>query len=144
MPERKVHIEAVKAWRDGWAETLSQHELVDVYERALDALWRRAHMSLGEVSLMAIMDRVLHQGSEQFSHLAALKVETSGVQFGEMRQVASSLDRAVLEESLTMLVVEMLRVFGALTAEILTPGLLAELRKVQVQVRPADGKGGRE
>ncbi|QRK08952.1 hypothetical protein JQX13_01915 [Archangium violaceum] len=141
MPERKVHSEAVKAWRDGWAGTLSQQELLDVYERALDALWRRAHMSLGEVSLMAIVDRVLHQGTDQFPHLAALKVETSGVQFGELRQVVSSLDRTLLEDSLSYLVIELLRVFGALTAEILTPGLHAELRKVQA--RPADGKGGK-
>ncbi|MFL5356857.1 hypothetical protein [Archangium sp.] len=128
-------------WRDGWAGRLPQHELVDVYERTLDALWRRAHLSLGEVSLMAIVDRVLHQGTEQYPHLAALKVETSGVQFGELRQVSSALDKVLLEESLTFLVVELLRVFGALTGEILTPGLHAELRKVQV--RTADEKGNK-
>jgi hypothetical protein len=139
MAERNVHSEAVMDWRSGWMGTLSQHELVEVYERTLDALWRRAHLSLGEVSLMAIVDRVLHEGTELYPHLAVLKVETSGVQFGELRQVAPSLDKAVLEESLTFLVVELLRVFGALTGEILTPGLHAELHKVQV--RMADEKG---
>ncbi|WP_257463332.1 hypothetical protein [Archangium lipolyticum] len=141
MPERNVHSETVKAWRDGWAGNLSQHELVELYERALDALWRRAHLSLGEVSLMAIVDRVLHDGAERFPHLSALKVETSGVRFGELRQGAPVLDRALLEDSLTFLVVELLRVLGALTGEILTPGLHVELRKVRVQ--QTDEKGGK-
>jgi hypothetical protein len=140
-PVRSIHSEAVKTWRDGWGGNLSQHELVDLYERALDALWRRAHLSLGEISLMAIVDRVLHEGAEKFPHLTALKIETSGVQCGALRQVAPGFDPAVLDESLAFLVCELLRVLGALTAEILTPGLHAELLKVRV--RPADEKGGK-
>jgi hypothetical protein len=119
------------AWREEWTGRLSQSELVDVLERALDALWRRSHLSLGEVTLMAIVDRVLHQASEKFPHLAALKVDTSGVNVGELRASASVLDVALLEDSIVFLVVELMRVFGTLTGEILTPGLHAELRKVQ-------------
>ena len=140
MGERNIHREAVRAWRDGWAEGLSPHELVDVYERALDVLWRRALMSLGEITLMAIVDRVLHLGAERFPHLVVLKVETSGVHFGELRISTQSLDRAFLEESLDCLVIELLRVLGVLTGEILTPGLHQELRKVRV--RSADEKDG--
>ena len=120
---------------------MSQHELVDLYERALDSLWRRAHLSLGEVSLMAIVDRVLHEGTERFPHLAALKLETSGVQCGVLRHAASALEPAVLEESLSFLVAELLRVLGSLTGEILTPGLHAELLKVRVP--RADERGAK-
>jgi hypothetical protein len=142
MPERNIHSEAVRSWREGWGEAHSPHALVDVYERALDALWRRAHQSLGEITLMAIFDRVLHHGIERFPHLAALKVETSGVHFGELRQGAGALEAGRLDESLTCLVVELLRVLGTLTGEVLTPGLHAELGKVRV---PSAGeKGGRE
>lgn len=140
MPERNVHSDTVKLWRDGWAGTLSQEELVNLYERALDALWRRAHMSLGEITLMAIVDRVLHAGAEQFPPLGVLKVETSGVQFGELRLTAPGLDPATLDESLALLVAELLRVFGTLTGEILTPGLHAELLKVRVRADEKDGK----
>ncbi|HYO74602.1 MAG TPA: hypothetical protein VEU33_51870 [Archangium sp.] len=129
----------MKAWRDGWGEPLSSEALVDVYERALDALWRRAHLSLGEITLMAIVDRVLHDGTGKFPHLAALKVETSGVQFEGLRLAAPGLAPALLDESLASLVVELLRVFGTLTGEILTPGLHAELSKVRVP--PVDDKG---
>ncbi|HLM48507.1 MAG TPA: hypothetical protein VK458_31875 [Myxococcaceae bacterium] len=118
------------AWREEWSGTLSQSELIDVLERSLDALWRRAHQSLGEVTLMAIVDRVLHQASEKYPHFAALEVETSGVHLGELRASAPALDVALLEESIVFLVAELLRVLGVLTGEILTPGLHAELRKV--------------
>lgn len=137
MSQRNIHHEIVEAWRDGWAGTLPRHTLVDVFERALDALWRRAHLSLGEITLMAIVDRVLHQGTEQFPHLALLKVETGGLNFSELRQSARSLDGELLERSLVFLVCEVLRVLGVLTGEVLTPGLHAELRKVP-------GRGGAE
>ncbi len=142
MSPRNPHTELVKAWRDGCAGNLHGPALVDLYERTLDALWRRAHRSLGEITLMAIVERVLHHGTERFPHLAALKVETSGVQCGELRRGAEALDAALLDESFMFLLVELLRVFGTLTGEILTPGLHAELR--QVRVEPAAGKGGRE
>ena len=137
MPERNIHQEAVRAWREDWEGVLDHLALLDVFERALDALWRRAHMSLGEITLMAIVDRVIHQGHELFPHLALLKVEPGGVHFGELRQTAPSLDRRLLEDSFMFLVPELLRVFGALTGEILTPGLHAELRKVRVALAEA-------
>jgi len=141
MPERNIHSGAVRAWREERGELPSAAVLVDVYERALDALWRRAHQSLGEITLMAIFDRVLHQGIERFPHLAALKVEASGMHFGELRQAAGTLETARLDESLACLVVELLRVLGTLTGEVLTPGLHAEL--LRVRVLSVDGKGGR-
>jgi hypothetical protein len=132
MAERNIHIEAVRAWRNSLDGPLSPQALVDLYERALDALWRRAHMSLGEITMMAIVERVLHDGAGRFPHLAALHIETSGVRCAELRQAAQALDPALLEESLSFLIIELMRVFGTLTGEILTPGLHAELRKVQV------------
>lgn len=141
MAERNIHSDAVEAWRAGRTGSLSHQELSDLYERVLDALWRRAYVSLGEITLKAIMERVLHQGVEVFPHLVALKVGTSGIHFEEMRQTAPALDLGLLDESLAYLVAELLRVFGTLTGEILTPGLHAELRKVQLP--SADEKGGK-
>jgi hypothetical protein len=141
MTERNTHSEVVRAWRDGRTEPLSPQALVELYDSALDALWRRAHMSLGEITLMAIVERVLLHGTEKFPHLAALKIETSGVHCGELRQSASALDLKLLEESLEFLLVELLRVLGTLTGEVLTPGLHAELLKVRAH--PANDKGGK-
>jgi len=131
MAQSNSHSDTVKAWCQGWHGSLPVPALLDVYERTLAGLWRRAHMSLGEITLVAIVDRVLHHGVERFPHLAALKVEASGVHFGELRPSAEALQVALLEESLQFLVVELLRVLGTLTGEILTPGLHAELLKVR-------------
>jgi hypothetical protein len=141
MAERNIHSDAVGAWRAGRTRVLSHQELADLYERALGAFWRRAHLSLGEITLRAIVERVLHQGVDVFPHLAALKVGTSGIHFEEMRQIAPALDLGLFDESLAYLVAELLRVFGTLTGEILTPALHAELLKVQPL--PADEKGGK-
>jgi hypothetical protein len=140
MPAQNSHHETVKAWCKGWAGTLPVPELINVYEHAVDALWSRAHMSLGEVTLMAIVDRVLHHGVERFPHLAALKVEASGLHFEELRMSAPALDVARLEESLEFLTVELLRVLGTLTGEILTPGLHEELRKVRPDAEDKKGE----
>jgi hypothetical protein len=139
MSERNIHSQTVKAWRASWGERPAPPALVDVYERVLEALWRRAHQSLGEITLVAIFDRVLHHGAERFPHLAALKVETGGVRFEELRQAVETLEAARLDESLAGLVVELLRVLGTLTGEVLTPGLHAELLKVRV---PSVGQRG--
>ena len=132
MTERSHHSDIVREWRQCWPENPPVPVVVEVCEHALDALWRRAHQSLGEITLVAIADRVLHQGTELFPHLAALKTETSGVNFAELRQVAPALEGKLLEESLLFLVVELMRVLGALTGEVLTPGLHAALRAVRV------------
>ncbi|HEX8700034.1 MAG TPA: hypothetical protein VF815_14415, partial [Myxococcaceae bacterium] len=120
MAQSNSHSDTVKAWCEGWRGTLPPPVLVDVYERALNALWRRAHMSLGEITLVAIVARVLHHGVERFPHLTALKVDSSGVRFGTLILSAEAFDVALLEESLVFLVVELLRVLGTLTGEILT------------------------
>ena len=73
MPEHNLNDQVISEWREGWAGTLAPDALVNVFERALDALWRRAHISLGQLTLMAIVDRVLHQGAEKYPHLSALK-----------------------------------------------------------------------
>ncbi|MBM7118872.1 hypothetical protein [Archangium primigenium] len=136
--ERSSHTEAVRTWRETWSATPTRTELLDLFERALDGLWRRAHLSLGEITLMAIVDRVLHDGTERYPHLAVLKLETSGLNFGELRQSVQALAETLLEESLTFLLGELLRVLGTLTGEILTPALHAELHRV----RPEEAKKG--
>ena len=62
------------------------------------------------------------------------------MRFGELRQKAPNLEVKFLEESLVFLMLELLRVLGVLTGEILTPGLHAELRKVQVQSADEGGR----
>jgi hypothetical protein len=109
---------------------LPSDQLAQAFEQAFSALWRRAHQTLGDVTLAAIVDRVLYTGAERFPVLGELKVEGTGLRWAELRQKAHGVPRAELADAIRFVLVEFLTVLGNLTADILTPALHAELRKV--------------
>jgi hypothetical protein len=131
LPDEAAHVECVEAWLDRAAKTLAPAQLVTLFERALSALWRRAEVTLGEVTLTAIVDRVLYTASETYPFLSALKVETSGIGFDGFREQGAHV--ANLPEAVRLVLVEFLTVLGHLTDEILTPALHAELSKVALE-----------
>ncbi|HLL53477.1 MAG TPA: hypothetical protein VK447_08030 [Myxococcaceae bacterium] len=130
MSKRDQHSARVDAWMAENARGSSREELLELVERAVDALWRRAHYCLGGITLVAIVDRVLVHGTERFPFLSALRVEPTGVRFDGLAESAQRPPPEVLEQALRFLVVELLTVLGTLTGEILTPALGAELAKV--------------
>jgi hypothetical protein len=116
----------------------SSPELVlQLFETALGALWRRAQVTLGDVTLTAIVDRVLYNAAEKFPLFSSLKVEPSGVRCQELRERAPSLRDSELREGIRFVLVEFLTVLGNLTAEILTPELHANLSKVALGAEKA-------
>jgi hypothetical protein len=131
LPDEAAHVECVEAWLDRAAKTLAPAQLVTLFERALAALWRRAEVTLGEVTLTAIVDRVLYTASETYPFLSALKVEDAGIGFDGFREQGAHL--ANLPEAVRLVLVEFLTVLGHLTDEILTPALHAELSKVALE-----------
>jgi hypothetical protein len=140
LPGEADHAAYVKAWLDraAKAKTLPPAQLVTLFERALGALWRRAEVTLGEVTLTAIVDRVLYTASETHPFLSTLKVEKAGtVVDGFLRLGAHHPN---LLEAVRLVLVEFLTVLGHLTDEILTPALHAELSKVSLP-GPGAAKG---
>ena len=102
--------------------------LLRLIEAALGALWARTQTTLGEVTLTAIAERVLHNTSEKFPLFSSLKVEpTGGIPFRDLRERITSADDSGLREAIRFVLVEFLTVLGNLTAEILTPELHSEL-----------------
>ena len=136
LPDEAAHVECVEAWLDQAAKTLAPAQLVTLFERALSALWRRAEITLGEVTLTAIVDRVLYTASETYPFLSALKVEETGIGFDGFREQGAHV--ANLPEAVRLVLVEFLTVLGHLTDEILTPALHAELSKVALEVPGAE------
>ena len=132
LPDEANHAAHVEAWLEGAAKTLPRTQLVTLFERALVALWGRAEVTLGEVTLTAIVDRVLYTASETYPYLSTLKVEKTGASFDEFRQQGAQ--HANLPEAIRLALVEFLTVLGHLTDEILTPALHAELSKVSLEV----------
>ena len=131
MLDHGQHALCVDAWLERSAAGLAPDALLRLLEAALDAVWIRTKTTLGEVTLTAIAERVLHNASEQFSLLWSLKIEpTTGIQCRELSDRIGSVEPAELREAIRFVLVELLTVLGNLTAEILTPALHAEISKV--------------
>ena len=134
------NVAPVEAWVDRVTKTLAPEQLVVAFEQGFAALWRRAESTLGEVTVSAIAERVLHDVAEQFPVLAALKVEAgAGVQFGELRGKVRPEDAAHLRDGIRATLIQFLTVMGNLTADILTPALHGALNQVSVEDLSANG-----
>jgi hypothetical protein len=139
------HVGCVNAWMDRRARGLAPERLVQAFEEAFGALWRRAHQTLGDVTLTAILDRVLCNGAERFPILAELTIEATGLDCRELRKNVHGAPPNELAEAIRFVLVEFLRVLGTLTANILTPALHAELSLVAPKgQKPKDQKSERE
>ena len=125
------------AWVDAWltrsAKNPSPQVLLQLLEAALGALWGRTRITLGEVTLTAIAERVLFNASEKFPLFSSLKVAPGdGIACGELRERIGSVHDFELREGIRFVLVEFLTVVGNLTAEILTPELRSELSNVEL------------
>jgi hypothetical protein len=137
LPNEADHAAYVEAWLDEAGKGAPPAQLVTLFERALSALWRRAEVTLGEVTLTAIGDRVLYTASETHPFLSTLKLEEAGICFDGFREQGAR--QANLHEAVRLVLVEFLTVIGHLTDEILTPALHAELSKVAREGPSATG-----
>lgn len=102
--------------------------LVRAFEATFAALWKRTRLTLGDVTLTAIVDRVLHIACERFAFLASLELLEGGPRWTDAAS-AAGMSRARLAEGLELVLVDFLSVLGNLTAEILTPALHAEISR---------------
>jgi hypothetical protein len=134
-PEAAEHAAYVEAWLARvapGADHVPPATLIDLLDRAMGALWRRADATLGQVTLTAIVDRVLYTSSERYPFLSTLKIVEAGVSFDALRrQGGASPDN--LPEVVRWVLVEFLTVIGNLTDEILTPPLHAELARIALE-----------
>jgi hypothetical protein len=128
--EANDHRTRVDAWMGLVARNATPRRLLEAFEQGFGAVWRRAHATLGGVTLMAILDRVLYNATARFPLLAPLEMNESGLRTDRLREHIDGLDRDQLEEALRFILVEFLTVLGNLTAEVLTPALHSALAKV--------------
>jgi hypothetical protein len=133
------HRALVDAWLARANKSAPPERLVDSFERAFGAMWQRARATLGDVTLMAILDRVLYTAAERFPLLSPLEVDATGLRSERLRERLGSLHSDQLADALRFILVEFLTVLGNLTAEVLSPALHSELAKA-VPAAAAAGK----
>jgi len=122
------HHAAVAAWMQGPIRDASPPALLAAFEAAFGALWRRSYLVLGEVTLVAILDRVLATAVERYPLLADVAATASGLDCTRLRSQRPA-SHVQLAGAVAFVLVEFLTVLGNLTAEILTPALHAELAR---------------
>jgi len=127
MTRQDRHSVFVNDWMEQIVRPLTQSRMVQTWEDAFTAMWRRAHLTLGEVTLSAIVDRVLYNAKERLPILSSLKVAPTGLDIGDLRERADGLPGEQIWGAMQFVLIEFLTVLGNLTAEILTPALHAEL-----------------
>ena len=127
MTRENDHAARVEAWRRRVGADHSARASLDALERGFGAVWRRAHVTLGDVTLMAIGDRVLHDAAARFPFLSRLRLEATGLSSEDLMHDAASLDTRELDAAVEILMTELLSVLSRLTANVLTPALHAEL-----------------
>ena len=129
---------------DHWlAQTVpfATSELIELWEAAFNALWRRTHETLGEVTLAAILDRVLRRASKRYPLLACIEPVKSGISCEALVAPADQMPREELLELLRYVLLEFLTVLGNLTAGILTAALHATLLEQSNQVAERAARG---
>lgn len=132
-----AHADYVDAWWAGLAAKLPRAQLLEVFERALAAVWSQSRVTLGEITLRAIANRVLKTQKERFPWLAPLRAEASGISLAELREVNGGPSDHELAAALRALLVDLLSVIGNLTSEILTPELHGALAKTRTRMEQA-------
>lgn len=137
--EQNPHAVRVDAWLEREAKGLASEELVRLFEVASSALWARTKTTLGEVTLTAIVDRVLTDAADEFPLFSRVKVDPAeGIQWLGLREKCGTSPEAKLREGIRYVLVEFLTVLGHLTAEILTPELHAALSHVALSTTVVD------
>lgn len=130
LPDEGNHAACVATWLSRAPEDAGAEALLDLLERGLGAVWQRADATLGDVTLSAIAGRVLVSAAEAHPLAAALRVDPAGFRLDELR-AARELRAADVREVTRLVLTELLKVLGHLTAEILTASLHSELTAVR-------------
>src|SRR5579859_4953152 len=137
--DEKMPISHARFVTEWWAERapgLSPAGMVALFDLALSALWRRARRTLGEVTLGAIVERVLATSSELHPLLAGVRYDHGRISSEELRRHATELSEEALRTAFSAVLADWLTVIGNLTAEILTPALRATLSEIPRGEKP--------
>lgn len=145
MSHRTTHAQAVEQWRKRVATADSPERIVAIFEHTFRTLWSRAQRTLGDVTMTAIVDRVLSVAAEHTPLLAGVHVDLQGVHCDGLLSEAEQLPPEETLQALSAVLTDFLTVLGNLTAEILTPAMHASLASVRLDevetARDRDGAG---
>jgi hypothetical protein len=144
MIEGVHHAACVDAWLKS-TNKASRQVLIQLFETAVAVLWDCAAVTLGDVTLTAIADRVLQNVAAKFPPFASITIEPSkGLRFDVFRKSVESMSDASLRSGIRLVLVKFLTVLGNLTDDILTTELHFELSKITERKPRRNGHKGKD
>ena len=122
------HSQTIGNWVEKSTRALSKAEKIDLFEKSLLKIVSKCQTSLSEITLGAVLDRVLYNSSEQYPLLLSIHLKGVLLDFDHIRNHLDPVTDSEVNEAFHYLITELFFIIGNITAEQLTPLLLAELR----------------
>lgn len=132
-----LHIKQVEAWKNKNIG-LSDKELIQLFINGILSVRRRSLATLSNVTVTVVVDRVLLESQERFSILSEIKNDSGGLHFNKFLDAINDFKPKDVQDALQEFLLELLEVFGKITAEILTKNLHQELMTVANKTAPKD------
>ncbi len=125
----ELHLQQVEAWKK-LNQGLSSEEMNQLLIKAISALRLRSLKTLSNVTVTAVTDRTIRTAKENFSILSDVSSDDTGIHFGPLLDQLTEAEKSEAQVALQDFLIELLDVFGKITAEILTKYLHQELMTV--------------
>lgn len=125
----ELHLVQVEAWKKKNAG-ISSNDLTRLQIKAIQAVRLRSLATLSGVTVSAVIDRTLIETKEKFPILSGITIDAEGMHFLKLIEHTPNSQTDELQRALQELLIELLDVFGKITADILTKYLHQELMNV--------------
>jgi hypothetical protein len=127
------HSNKVKDWIDVATPGLSSPQLIKLFELAVTKLWLRSCVTIGDVTVLAIVDRALTTCDQVHKVSIPLSIGPDGILWDEFRQLAANLSKDEIIRALTYFATEFIAIASSITGEFLSAPLHKELASVTMK-----------
>ena len=126
----------VEAWVVKNATGLPPEKLVHLFALAIKSIEQRSCATLSSVTVMVVVDRVLHESCESYPLLSVITIDKDGMNLVALQSQCDKLPDKDLRKALVHLLAELLTILGDITANILTGALQKELGQISKDSLP--------
>lgn len=127
-----MHATQIESFKNKFKD-LPKDQMVELFVHAINAIRFRSQATLSNITVSAVVDRTLYECKEKYPLLATVGSKSGEFNFKDFLGQASKVNNQDLIDSLEYLMIELLDVFGSITAEILTKYLHQELMNISYQ-----------
>jgi hypothetical protein len=124
--EKEQNLAQVELLVEERVKRARKEEILDIYEELLTTIWNRILPTLGQVTVVAIVERALVITARKYPQIRYLRVLNHGIDFNELRQHADESEIDLLREALKDVLTKLIDILAALTGDVLVRQLIKE------------------